>query len=158
MPDKYEIYAKGKWTRSIPSVTTNATFGIRYKADAKGGNENDTSYAAGVEGIMTLFYGVYDETRNKNGIVSAAIYPDQATADAALAQWETDKAAAATKAAEDVANGTDVNSGLVDITDPGTPQGDGLDVLPQTGVTGMLIYMSFSALLVCAGYALVKKA
>ena len=77
----FEVYdtEKTKWG-GIPKVQTAGTytFRIRKKADAKGGRENDTTYAAGEEMKLVIVYGEYTAgSSTKNGILSADVQLNQ---------------------------------------------------------------------------------
>lgn len=72
----YEIYnsTKGKWAKSLPSdITDNTEFIIREAATAKGGRENNKTYATGVEAILSLEYGVINDKTDKMGITGATL-------------------------------------------------------------------------------------
>ena len=71
---KYEVYdpVKEKWG-GAPKVTESEEYKIRLKLTAKGGKENDTTYAAGAEGTLKITYGVYDTAKKKSGITAASI-------------------------------------------------------------------------------------
>ncbi len=71
---KYEVYdpAKGKWG-GAPKVTESGEYKIRLKMTVKAGKENDTTYAAGLEGTLKITYGEWDTAKHKNGITAASI-------------------------------------------------------------------------------------
>ena len=69
---KYEIQTGTKWG-GLKKVTSDAQFSIRIKADAKGGKEDDSTFAASEVGKLNLTWGEYDAEKKKNGIVAAAL-------------------------------------------------------------------------------------
>ncbi len=72
---KYEVLntEKNKWG-SLPKVEASKTLSIRLKATAKGGKEDDTTYAASRNGGLVLGFGPFDEKKlDKKGIVSAMV-------------------------------------------------------------------------------------
>lgn len=73
---KYEVYneAKDKWG-SCPKITESCELTIRLKATAKGGKESAGTFAASSFATLSVTYGVYDEEKNKEGVITAQIVP-----------------------------------------------------------------------------------
>ncbi len=71
---KYEVYdeVKKKWG-SLPKVTSSCELKIRLKATAKGGKEDDSSFAASDWATLKINYGVWDADKKKSGITAAEI-------------------------------------------------------------------------------------
>ncbi len=71
---KYEVYneAKQKWG-GLPKITSSCILKLRVKADAKGGKESDSTYAASAPVNLVITFGLVDEDKNKQGVISAVI-------------------------------------------------------------------------------------
>lgn len=72
----YELYSEsdGKWVSSISSkIASGASFTVRKKATAKGGQEKDSTFAAGVSVTLVLEYGVINEETGKEGFTGASL-------------------------------------------------------------------------------------
>ena len=76
---KYQIFNKNKWG-SLPKITANATLGIRLKPTAKATGNVDTGLAASAAGDIVIEYGVFNEAKNKSGILRAVIYSSERSA------------------------------------------------------------------------------
>jgi len=69
--DKYNAET-GKWGK-LPAVSASREYKIRLKATAKGGAENDTTFAASSEAKLKITYGVVDAEKKKSGVTAAEI-------------------------------------------------------------------------------------
>jgi hypothetical protein len=76
---KYEVYNEktGKWG-SLPKVTESCELKVRIKPTAKGGKEDDKTFAASSEATLVITWGVYDEAKKKSGITAAEIVTEPA--------------------------------------------------------------------------------
>lgn len=65
---KYQVLVNGKWKSTVPKDNKSVIFSIRQKMTAKGGKENDTTFATGDEGFMVVEYGLIKagKTADKN--------------------------------------------------------------------------------------------
>lgn len=90
---KYQVLVGDKWKTTVPKEKKNCMFEIRQKLTAKGGKENDITFATGDEGFMVLEYGVVKagKTPDKDiyGYTNAYLYATQAEAEAKLAELNT---------------------------------------------------------------------
>ena len=77
LDNKYEVYnaETGKWGK-LPAVSASGEYKIRLKATAKGGAENDTTFAASSEAKLKITYGVVNAEKNKSGVTAAEIILD----------------------------------------------------------------------------------
>ncbi|MCL2080780.1 MAG: leucine-rich repeat domain-containing protein [Oscillospiraceae bacterium] len=73
---KYEFYNGTKWGK-LPKVSASAEFPVRVKQNAKVNKAGMTGNAASLPGTITLTWGVYDEEKNKSGILTAEITPPE---------------------------------------------------------------------------------
>jgi hypothetical protein len=79
---KYEVYypGKNKWG-GAPKPSESGEYRIRLKATVKSGQENDETFAAGLEGILKVTYGEWDTSKHKSGVTAASIVVGTAVSD-----------------------------------------------------------------------------
>lgn len=137
---KYEIYdpSSGKWSSRLPAVSGDAMFDIRLKCTAKPGKENDSTFAAGITGTLSITWGEWDTVKNKSGIVKATIGPYIEHDDEEELPPEEE----------------------LDAEVPETPQGApdaGEDTLPETGAPAAVVYFAAGLALASVGILMIKK-
>jgi hypothetical protein len=71
---KFEVHSGSKWGK-LPKVTADSTHDIRTRPTARGTGSIDTGFAASAVGDIEIVHGVWNEARNRSGILRATIYP-----------------------------------------------------------------------------------
>ncbi|GHV08537.1 hypothetical protein FACS1894217_11140 [Clostridia bacterium] len=76
LDSRFQILNKqtNKWGK-LPKITANQTFDIRSKSTAKATGAVDKGFAASKSGDLNISWGVFDERKNKSGILQAIIRP-----------------------------------------------------------------------------------
>ncbi len=133
---------------TMPKVEGNTSLKVRAKATAKGGKEDDTTFAASQTGALNIAYGVYNpgEKSEKKGITSAVVvapnYPgvlvSRLVSVEAIAYGDEDKVI------------TFNVGGLIDKNDIGTV-GTKVVVAVEAGKTGTAAVVGVSDVVVAAG-------
>lgn len=77
LPKGYEVKAESsdKWSTSLPKVTGSVELEVRVKATASGGKETNDTKATSASGTLSITWGVIDQEKGTEGVVSAKIIP-----------------------------------------------------------------------------------
>jgi hypothetical protein len=77
---QYEVRSNtsNRWGK-LPRVNASTTKDVRIRPTARGNGSIDTGFAASASGTIGVDHGIFDETRNRSGILRAKISPGDGT-------------------------------------------------------------------------------